>query len=166
MKHLNGKRLKLWDSNGHVFEGLCTGASDDIVRLLKDGERDERVFFVKNIYSYAVVGGGVSGGYSGLKAYVCKNPAINCAGRCRISAAECHIDDMGCEVCRKKTAEGTGFGCDFGCVGAIEVLPSQVQRVLFDGMIVDRNVRKNYLEKAMKKIEKDGGVGRNGGENV
>ncbi len=56
MKHLNGKRLKLWDSNGHVFEGVCTGATDDVVKLLKDGESDERVFFVKNIYSYSFLG--------------------------------------------------------------------------------------------------------------
>ncbi len=154
MKHLNGKRLKLWDSNGHLFEGLCTGASDEVVRLLKDGEKDERVFFVKNIYSYVVVGEGVSGGYSGLKAFVCKNPSINCAGRCRISMEESTIDDMGCAV----RSANNGFKCDFGCVGAIEVIPSQVQRVLFDGMTVDRNKRKNYLEDAKKEImngEKD-----------
>lgn len=155
MKHLNGKRIKIWDSNGHLFEGVCTGASDDIVRLLKDGERDERVFFVRNIYSYVVVGEGVSGGYSGLKAYVCKNPAINCAGRCRIASGECSITDMGCEAMNKKASRGEGFGCDFGCVGAIEVLPSQVQRVLFDGMTVDRNRRKNYLDDAKKEIAKN-----------
>ena len=152
MKHLNGKRLKLWDSNGHLFEGVCTGASDDVVRLLKDGEKDERVFFVKNIYSYVVVGEGCTGGYSGLKAYVCKNLSINCAGRCRISADECALDGMGCEV---RSAKGVDFKCDFGCVGAIEVLPSQVQRVLFDGMTVDRNRRKNYLEDAKKEISKN-----------
>ena len=152
MKHLNGKRLKLWDSNGHLFEGLCTGASDDIVRLLKDGEKDERVFFVKNVYSYVVVGEGVSGGYSGLKAFVCKNPAINCAGRCRISMEESTIDNMECEV---RSAKGVNFKCDFGCIGSIEVLPSQVQRILFDGMLVDRNKKKNYLENAKKEILKN-----------
>lgn len=155
MKHLNGKRLKLWDSNGHVFEGVCTGATDDVVKLLKDGESDERVFFVKNIYSYSVVGEGVSGGYSGLKAYVCKNPSINCNGRCLVSSRECHIEDMGCDVCGKKTAQGTGFRCDFGCIGAIEILPSKVQKVLFDGMRVDRNARKNYLDNAIKEIQKN-----------
>ena len=60
---------------------------------------------------------------------------------------------MGCEVCNKKTAQGTGFKCDFGCIGAIEVLPSKVQRVLFDGMTVDRNKKKNYLEDAVNKIK-------------
>ena len=156
MKHLNGKRLKLWDSNGHLFEGLCTGASDEIVKLLKDGESDERHFFVRNIYSYVVVGEGTTGGYSGLKAYVCKNSSINCAGKCRISTKECHIEDMDCEVCRKKTAQGVGFKCDFGCIGAIEVIPSKVQKVLFDGMVVDRNVKRNYLEEAMKSISGNG----------
>ena len=152
MKHLNGKRIKVWDSNGHLFEGVCTGASDDIVRLLKDGEKDERVFFVKNIYSYVVVGEGASGGYSGLKAFVCKNPSINCAGRCRISVDECTIDDMECEA---HLSKGKEFKCDFGCVGAIEVLPSQVQRVLFNGMVVDRNRKKNYLDNALKDIQKN-----------
>lgn len=158
MKHLNGKRIRVWDMNGHAFEGVCTGVTDDIVRLLKDGETDERCFFIRNIHSYVVIGEGATGGYSGLKAYVCKNPSINCAGRCRISSTECRIVDMGCEVCNKKTAQGTGFRCDFGCIGAIEVLPSKVQRVLFDGMVVDRNVRKNYLEEARKEIEKDTGA--------
>lgn len=152
MKHLNGKRIKVWDSNGHLFEGICTGASDDVVRLLKDGEKDERVFFVKNIYSYVVVGEGVSGGYSGLKAFVCKNPSINCAGRCKISVDECKIGDMECEA---PSSKGVEFTCDFGCVGAIEVLPSQVQRVLFNGMVVDRNKKKNYLCIAKKEIQKN-----------
>ena len=110
MKHLNGKRIKIWDSNGHLFEGVCTGASDDVVRLLKNGEKDERVFFVKNIYSYVVVGEGASGGYSGLKAFVCKNPSINCAGRCKVSVDECTIGDMECEACLSK---GKEFKCDF-----------------------------------------------------
>lgn len=153
MKHLNGKRIKIWDSNGHLFEGVCTGASDDILRLLKDGEKDERVFFVKNIYSYVVVGEGVSGGYSGLKAYVCKNPAINCMGRCKISSTECSIGEMDCEVCNAKNIANLEFKCDFGCIGAIEVLPSQVQRILFDGMTVSREKRKNYLDNARKEID-------------
>jgi len=47
------------------------------------------------------------------------------------------------------------FTCDFGCVGAIEVLPSQLQRVLFNGMVVDRNKKKNYLYNAIKEIQKN-----------
>ena len=155
MKHLNGKRLKLWDSNGHLFEGLCTGATDEIVKLLKDGEKDERVFFVKNIYSYTVVGGGVTGGYSGLFVYTCRNPNINCKGKCMISANECHIEDMDCDVCRQRTAQGIGFKCDFGQIGAMEIIPPQVQKALFNGMRVDLNRKRNYLEEAKKEIERE-----------
>ena len=155
MKQLNGKRLKIWDVGGHSFEGLCTGTTDDEIRLLEDGKKDEIVFNMKNYFAYKIVGGGTTGGYSGLQAYVCKNPAINCVGRCMISSKPCHIEDMDCEVCKQKTSQGIGFKCDFGCVGAIEVLPSQVQRILFDGMVVDRNKKKNYLEDAKKSIEKD-----------
>jgi len=155
MKQLNGKRLKIWDCNGHVFEGLCTGSTDDCVRLLQDGGKDEITFNMKGYFAYQIVGGGVTGGYSGLQAYVCKNPSINCAGRCLLSSNPCHIEDMNCEVYKKSNAQGHGFVCDFGSIGAMEIIPPQVQRVLFDGMVVDRNKRKNYLEDAKKEIVKE-----------
>lgn len=139
MKHLNGKRIKLWDINGHVYQGVCTGVSDDVIKMLKEDNKDERCFFIKNIFSYQVVGGGTTGGYSGLKVYICKNEMINCKGVVRISAKQCHIKDMGCDVCKAKTTQGVGLKCDFGCIGALQVLPSPVQRSLFQGMMVNRN---------------------------
>lgn len=150
MKQYNGKRMVFWDSNGHRFEGLCTGASDEEVKMLKDGETDERVFLVRNIFSYSIVGEGTTGGYSGLQAYVCKNESINCAGRVLLSSKECHVGDMNCEACDSN--KNKNFKCDFGCIGAMEILPSRVQRALFDGMNIDRNRKKNYLEEATKSI--------------
>lgn len=150
MKQLNGKRIVFWDSNGHKFEGLCVGTSDEEVKILKDGETDERVFFIRNIFSYSIIGEGTTGGYSGLQVYACKNESVNCAGRVLISSKECQIVDMSCEVCTSNRDKN--FKCDFGCIGAMEVLPSRVQRVLFDGMKIDRNKKKNYLEEAMKSM--------------
>ena len=155
MKQYNGKRLKIWAANGLMFEGICTGADDEFVRLLPEGETDEIAIHVHNIFAHSVVGEGVSGGYSGLKTYVCKNTMLNCMGKCLVSSKECTLADMNCEICRKHTEDGTGFKCDFGCVGAIEVLPSKVQRVLFDGMIADRNKKKNYLDEAKKDVNRD-----------
>lgn len=152
MKHLNGKRIKINDNVGNSYEGVCTGANEDIVKLLLDNNPDEMVFFIKNIFSYVVVGEGTTGGYSGLKAYICKNEQINCKGRVYISSKECHINDMNCEICNNSNNK---FKCDFGCIGAIEVLPSKVQRVLFDGMFVSREENKNYLQAAQIKINKE-----------
>ena len=133
------------------MEGLCTGSSDEEIRILKDGETDERCFPRALFPSYSIVGGGTTGGYSGLKVFICKNPAINCAGRCKMTSGNATILDMGCEVGKTKPE----FKCDFGCIGAMEVIPSQVQKVLFEGMLVDRNKSRNYLDEAKKEIKKD-----------
>ena len=151
MKHLNGKKLKIWDNIGNIFEGLCVGANDDIVKILNDKERDERVFFIKNIFSYQIVGEGTTGGYSGLKVYVCKNDEINCKGKVLLSSNECHIKDMKCDICNNPKIN---FKCDFGCIGALEILPTQVQRILFEGMVVSRENNKNYLKEAVEAIKK------------
>lgn len=151
MKHLNGKRLQIFDNFGNSYIGLCTGATEDIVKILVDNENDERVFFIKNIFSYIIVGEGTTGGYSGLKAYICKNDDINCKGRVLLTSNECHINDMNCPICNNSK---TNFKCDFGCIGAIEVLPSKVQKVLFEGMMVCREKTKNYLDEAIKQINK------------
>jgi len=150
MKHLNGKKIKINDNVGNSYIGLCTGASDEIIKMLLDNETDETVFFIKNIFSYVIIGEGVTGGYSGLKAYVCKNEHINCRGKVFISSKECHINEMNCEICNNSNNK---FKCDFGCIGAIEILPSKVQRVLFDGMMVSRDNNKNYLKEAVEKIK-------------
>ena len=151
MKHLNGKRIKINDNVGNSYEGVCTGANEEIVKLLLDNNTDEMVFFIKNIFSYVIVGEGTTGGYSGLKAYICKNEQINCKGRVYISSNECHIHDMNCEICNNSNNK---FKCDFGCIGAIEVLPSKVQKVLFEGMMVCREKTKNYLDEAIKQMNK------------
>lgn len=150
MKHLNGKKIKIFDTVGHEHEGVCTGATDDIVKILEENATDEKVFFIKNIYAYTIVGEGTSGGYSGLKVYICKNDEINCKGRVLLSANECHIKDMNCPICNSRT----NFKCDFGCIGALEVLPSKVQRLLFEGMLVCREQSKDYLNEAINKINK------------
>lgn len=152
MKHLNGKKLKIWDNVGNNFEGLCVGATDDIIKILNENESDERVFFIKNIFSYQILGEGTTGGYSGLKAYICKNDEINCKGRVLLTSKECHIKDMGCTICNNSKVD---FKCDFGCIGAIEVLPSRVQKILFEGMLVSRENTKNYLKEAISNIKKD-----------
>jgi hypothetical protein len=152
MKHLNGKRLKISDNVGNSYIGLCTGANDEIIKMLLDNETDEIVFFIKNIFSYVIIGEGTTGGYSGLKAFICKNENINCKGRVYISSKDCEIKDMNCEICNNSNNK---FKCDFGCIGAIEILPSKVQRVLFDGMFVSREQSKNYLQQAVEKIDKE-----------
>jgi hypothetical protein len=152
MKHLNGKKIKISDNAGNVFEGICTGATDEIIKLLLKNEVDERVFFTKNIFSYVIVGGGITGGYSGLKTYICKNDNINCKGRVKITAKECHINDMGCLIDNNDKAK---FKCDFGCIGAIEIIPSKVQKILFEGMNICREQTKNYLEEATNQINKE-----------
>ena len=104
------------------------------------------VISVANIFSYVIHGGGCTGGYSGLKVYVCKNLGISCLGRVKLSAIPLKIEDMGCNVCKAKTVNGEGFNCDFGCVGALEVIPSKVQKMLFDGMLLIRNQKKEKNE--------------------
>jgi len=151
MKHLNGKKLQIFDNFGNNYVGLCTGATEDIVKILVENENDERVFFIKNIFSYIIVGEGTTGGYSGLKAYICKNDNINCKGRVLLTSNECHINDMNCPICNNSK---NNFKCDFGCIGAIEVLPSKVQKVLFEGMMVCREKTKNYLDEAIKQTNK------------
>jgi hypothetical protein len=139
MKHLSGKKIKIFCVNGKSVTGLCTGGSDDTVKILEDGKTDEMIVFVRNIFSYVIVGEGCTGGYSGLNVYVCKNEDINCKGRIKLSLNPITINDMGCKVCTAKTVEGTGFKCDFGNLGAMEVLPTNIQKVLFDGMLVEKN---------------------------
>ena len=146
MKHLSGKKIKVFCINGKSVSGVCTGATDDIVKILEDGKTDEMVIFVKNIFSYVIVGEGCTGGYSGLNVYVCKNENINCHGKIKLSLKPITISDMNCKVCTAKTSEGTGFNCDFGNLGPMEVLPSNIQKVLFDGMIVEKNKKVNKNE--------------------
>ena len=136
MKHLSGKKLNVSCISGTTIIGLCTGATDEIIKILPKGAEDETVIFIKNVFSYTIIGGKTTGGYSGLKVYVCKNEDISCKGRIRLSMRELLITDMGCEVCRVKTADGKTIPCDFGCLGAMEILPSNVQSVFFDGMLV------------------------------
>ena len=138
-KHLQGKKISVYCNNGTEFAGLCTASSDAVIKILKEGEKDEMVISVANIFSYVIHGEGCTGGYSGLKVYVCKNLGISCFGRVKLSASPLKIEDMGCGVCKAKTVNGTGFNCDFGCVGAMEVIPSKVQKLLFDGMLVIKN---------------------------
>lgn len=138
-KHLQGKKISVYCMNGAEFTGLCTAASNEVLKILRDGTKDEMVIAVANIFSYVIIGGGCSGGYSGLKVYVCKNLGISCFGRVKLSAMPLKIEDMGCDVCKAKTVNGTGFNCDFGCVGAMEVIPSKVQKLLFEGMTVVKN---------------------------
>lgn len=151
MKHLSGKKIQIFDNVGNNYIGLCTGATDEIIKILMDNEKDERVFFIKNIFSYIIVGEGTTGGYSGLKVYFCKNDNINCKGKVLLTSNKCHINDMNCAICNNSKTE---FKCDFGCIGAMEVLPTKIQRVLFEGMMVNREKTKNYLEDAMKQIKK------------
>lgn len=139
MKHLQGKKIKVTSINGNSVIGLVTGATDDIVKILVEGEQDETVIFVKNIFTYQIIGEGTTGGYSGLHVFACKNLAIGCKGKIKLSCKQNTIlQDMECEVPKQKTE----FVCDFGCLGEMEVLPSKVQKVLFDGMI-----KKNIKEK-------------------
>lgn len=149
MKHLSGKKLKIYCINGKCVSGLCTGANDEIIKILEDDKTDEMVVFIKNIFSYVVIGEGCTGGYSGLHVYVCKNENINCKGRIKLSLNPIQIQDMGCKVCFARTSEGDKFNCDFGDLGAMEVIPSSIQRILFDGMLVEKNkkVKKNESDR-------------------
>ncbi len=144
MKHLTGKKVTIYCNSGKGFSGLITAASDDVIKIMPENKKDELVIFTKNIFAYVIIGEGASGGYSGLKVYICKNDDINCKGRVKLSVEETTIQDMGCAVCTSKTAAGVGYNCDFGCVGALEVLPSKLQRLLLNNMIVAKNeVTKN-----------------------
>ena len=131
MKHLQGKKVKVTSINGNSVTGLVTGAADDIVKILVDGQQDQTVIFIKNIFTYQVIGQGVTGGYSGIHVFACKNLEIGCKGRLRLSCKkDTTILDMGCQVAKQPTK----FKCDFGCLGEMQVLPSRVQKILFDGL--------------------------------
>ena len=41
MKHLQGKKIKVTSINGNCVTGLVTGATDDLVKILIEGEQDE-----------------------------------------------------------------------------------------------------------------------------
>lgn len=151
MKHLSGKKLEITMTTGEKISGLCTGGTDDMVKIMADGSKDETFVFIRNIFAYTIIGGGVAGGYSGLKVYLCKNADIGCQGRVKLSIDDETIASMGCNVINADTAAGRGFNCDFGCLGPMEVIPSNVQRVLFDKMLTIKNRSKN---------ERIGGAGK------
>ena len=139
MKHLSGKKLEIISISGTKTIGVSTGGTDDLTKIMVEGEEDETVVFDKNIFTYKIIGEGTTGGYSGLKLYVCRCFEIGCAGRRRLSAKSLTIADMGCNVVK---SVDRAFKCDFGCTGAIEVLPSKVQLALFDGMEVVAKTKK------------------------
>lgn len=134
MKHLQGKKLKVKLSDGSCIIGVVTGATEEILKILSQNETDQQVIFIRNIFSYVVIGQGVTGGYSGLQVFACKNLNIGCKGRLKLSLNKnLKIQEMGCNVCDK------GFKCDFGTLGQMQLLPSNVQKVLFDGLLKDNN---------------------------
>lgn len=134
MKHLQGKKVKVKSIDGTIVVGIVTGATDDILKILSQNEVDEQIIFIRNIFSYVIIGQGTSGGYSGLQVFACKNLNIGCKGRLLLSLNKnTKIQDMGCGVCDK------GFKCDFGTLGQMQVLPSNIQRVLFDGLLKQNN---------------------------
>lgn len=157
MKHLSGKKIEITCVSGYKVAGLCTGATDEIVKLMIDGDTDETIIFVKNIFSYVIIGGGVTGGYSGIKVYVCRCENINCLGRIKLSAKKLILSDMECPIVHTKTVAGSGYDCDFGCVGAMEVIPSNVQKMLFEGMMIIRkeNNDESTIRADKKKIGGD-----------
>ncbi len=149
MEQLNGKRIMVVDCTGASTTGLCTGCADDRIKMVPDHHSDERVIFLRNVVCYEVVGGGTTGGYCGIKVFVCKNDAINCKGRVLLSQEGSHITDMGCQMIGRTDVK---FKCDFMNLGAMEVLPPQVQRTLFNGMTVIREKNKDYLANAKRQI--------------
>ncbi len=128
MKQYQGKRIKIVSISGETVVGICHGSTDEIVKVLPDGERDVKAVFLRNIFYYSVEGEGLGDGMSGIKLYVCKNDELGCPGRRRLSAHEQTVADLGCEAVPRKPK------CDFGCVGCIEVIPSRALRVLLEGM--------------------------------
>lgn len=139
MKHLTGKKLNITCTSGKSIIGLCTGATDEIIKILLDKETDETIVFIKNIFSYTIIGGKTTGGYSGLKVFICKNDILSCKGIIRLSKDNLTIDDMECPIHVAKKKVGEDFKCDFACLGAMEVLPSPVQAIFFEGMKVNKN---------------------------
>lgn len=134
MKHLQGKKIKVKLTNGNCLLGIVTGATEEILKILSQNETDQQVIFIRNIFSYVVIGQGVTGGYSGLQVFACKNLNIGCKGRLKLSLNKnLKIQEMGCGACDK------GFKCDFGTLGQMQLLPSNVQKVLFDGLLKDNN---------------------------
>lgn len=128
MKQYQGKKLKVVSINGESVSGICHGATDELVKILPDGEKDVRVIFTRNIFYYTVDGENLSDGFSGIKLYICKNDDLGCPGRRKLSSHPLTIKDLGCEAIPDKPK------CDFGCVGNIEIIPSRALRVLLDGM--------------------------------
>lgn len=130
MKQFQGKKIKVVSINGDAVEGLCCGATDSIIKVLVNGEKDARAIFTRNIFWYSVEGLGAEDGFSGIRLFVCKNEGIGCKGRRKLSNRELTLHDMGCEA--NKSLE---MDCDFGCIGNIETVPSRALRVLLDGMM-------------------------------
>lgn len=138
MKHLQGKKVKVKSIDGSVVVGIVTGATEELLKILSQNETDEQVIFIRNIFSYVVIGQGVTGGFSGINVFACKNLNIGCKGKLLLSLNKStKIQDMKCAVCDK------GFKCDFGTLGQMQVLPSKVQKVLFDGLLKDNNKKEN-----------------------
>lgn len=129
VKQYQGKKIKITSINGETVSGICCGATDDIVKVLPEGEKDVKVIFLRNVYYYSVEGENIGDGFSGIKLYVCKNDELGCPGRRKLSLAPLTVKDLGCEQVPEKPK------CDFGCVGGIEVIPSRALRVLLDGML-------------------------------
>ena len=143
MKHLQGKKVQIVSNGGVSYIGIVTGSTDDIVKILCENQTDETVIFIKNIFSYKIIGQGVSGGFSGIQVFACKNENIGCKGKIYLSKKKSTtIQNMNCEICKAKTVAGIGFKCDFGTLGDLQVLPSKVQGVLFQGLIKDNNIKK------------------------
>ena len=142
MKLLQGKKIKICSVGGKEYIGNVIGANDDLVRILVDGEEDELVIYIKNIYSYQIIGEGTSGGYSGLNVWACKNDSIGCKGKTLLSCKTCDISDMNCPIQEKKTVVGKGFNCDFGNLGPMEVIPSKAQKILFEGLMKENKGKK------------------------
>ena len=140
MKFLQGKKIKIKTVDGKESYGLVTGATENLIKILNNNDTDQQVFFTNNIISYKIYGQGISGGRSGLYIFACKNMNINCKGKLLVSTNKSStICDMKCKVCKSKTIIGEGFKCDFGTLGEMQMMPSKLQRVLFDGLIKENN---------------------------
>ena len=126
MMQYQGKRINVFSVNGERVSGVCMGATDDIVKIKVEDEPDVRAVFIRNIYYYTVDGLGDDDGVSGLRLFMCRNPGV-CPGIKKLSIRDINIGDMGCEASDKK-------GCDFGCIGSLERIPSRVLRPLLSGM--------------------------------
>lgn len=142
MRQYQGKKITVESINGKIITGVHCGLADDILRILPDPtpdkpdeKREIKNIRVENIFSYSVEGEGVNEGYSGVCLYVCKNDALGCRGRQKLSVKKQVLSDMGCEAIKSPNFKVKETPCDFGCVGNIEIVPSKALRVFLDGMM-------------------------------